>query len=179
MAAFENDQGTQSMETNGGWRKVMPSNETMHGTSPARSAGLGNVTMSSARSQPQRPNMRPSVDKTARSNDDGFIPGASLAPQLASLGKAPIGNTAAPMNGVADRKSGRESSKDDQQNFEDVTPPGSNPHESLVPKPLAVGRSKTSGRQRVHEKSVESGWWGALDSVISRPQAEYDPSNVL
>ena len=192
MAAFENDQGTQNMETNGGWRKAMSSNEARHGTSPARPAGLGtvtmsssrpaglgNMTMSSARGQPQWPNMRPSTDKAARSNDDGFIPGASLAPQLASLGKAPIGNKAAPMNGVADRKNGRESSKDGQQDFEDVTPTGSNPHESLVPKPLAVGGNKTSGRQRVHEKSAESGWWGALDSVISRPQAEYDPSNVL
>jgi hypothetical protein len=192
MAAFVNDQGTQDMETNGGWKKVMPSNETRHGTSPAspaglgnvtmsssRLAGLGNMTMSSARGQPQRPNMRPSVDKTARGNDDGFIPGASLAPQLASLGKAPIGNKAAPMNGAADRKNGRESSKDDQQDFGDMTPTGSNPHESLIPKPLAVGGSGTSGRQRVHEKSAESGWWGALDSVISRPQAEYDPSNVL
>jgi hypothetical protein len=192
MAAFENDHGTQNMETNGGWRKAMPSNEIRQGTSPARSAGLGNVTMSSsrpaglgnmtmssARGQPQRPNMRPSIDKTAWGSDDGFIPGASLAPQLASLDRAPIGNRATPMNGAADGKDGRESSKDGQQDFGDVTPTGSNSHESLVPKPLVVGGSKTSGRQRVHEKSAESGWWGALDSVISRPQGEYDPSNVL
>ena len=194
MAAFVNDQGTQDLETNGGWRKVMPSNEAKHGTSPARSAGLGNVTMSSskpaglgnmtmssARGQPPRPNMRPSIEKTARGSDDGFIPGASLAPQPASLGKAPIGSKAAPMKGATDRKNGRlgESNKDDRQDFGDVTPTRSDPHESLIPKPLAVGGSGSSGRQRVNEKSADSGWWGALDSIISRPQAEYDPSNVL
>jgi hypothetical protein len=205
MVAFVNEQGTEDMETNGGWRKVLPSNETKDGTSPARPGGLGNMTMSSARGQPQRSNMRPSIDKTARGGDDGFMPGASLAPQPASLGKAPIGNKAALMNKAADRNNDRqrkESSNDGRQDVGDETAAGLNPkrgfvgapvsgtpwrgsdaahspHESLIPKPLAVGGSGVSGRQRVREKSAESGWWGALDSVISRPQAEYDPSNVL
>lgn len=28
-------------------------------------------------------------------------------------------------------------------------------------------------------ETTESGWWGALASVIYRPQSEYDPSNVV
>ncbi|KAH6650511.1 hypothetical protein F5144DRAFT_588972 [Chaetomium tenue] len=177
----------------GGWRKPMSSNESRHDNSPGRPAGLGNVTMSSsrpaglgnmtmssARGQPQGPNMRPNIDKVASANGDGFIPDASFAPQLASLSKAPISNKAAPMIGAADRKNGRqESSQDDRQDFGDVTPTGLSPHESLIPKPLTVRGNGTSARQGVREKSAESGWWGALDSVISRPQAEYDPSNVL
>jgi hypothetical protein len=54
-----------------------------------------------------------------------------------------------------------------------------NPHESLMPKPLAIGQNGKSGRQSAGEKATESGWWGALASVIYRPQAEYDPSNVV
>lgn len=194
MAAFVNGQGTQNMQSGGGWRKLMPSNESRHDTpserptglgnvtmSSSRPAGLGNMTMSSARGQPQGPNMRPNIDIIDSANDDGLIPDASLAPQLASLSKAPISNKAAPMNGAADRKNGRqeEFGQDDRQDFGDVTPTGLSPHESLIPKPLAVRGNGTSARQRVREKSAESGWWGALDSVISRPQAEYDPSNVL
>ncbi|KAL2165982.1 hypothetical protein VTG60DRAFT_3472 [Thermothelomyces hinnuleus] len=50
---------------------------------------------------------------------------------------------------------------------------------SLIPKPLALGGNGKSGRERVNEKSAESGWWGALASVIFEPQAEYNRSNVL
>ncbi|AEO53691.1 hypothetical protein MYCTH_2114599 [Thermothelomyces thermophilus ATCC 42464] len=50
---------------------------------------------------------------------------------------------------------------------------------SLIPKPSALGDNGKSGRKRMNEKSAESGWWGALASVIFEPQAEYNRSNVL
>jgi hypothetical protein len=53
------------------------------------------------------------------------------------------------------------------------------PHESLVPKPLSVGQRGRMGRQKAKEEAAESGWWGALASVIYQPQAEYDPANVV
>jgi hypothetical protein len=58
----------------------------------------------------------------------------------------------------------------------------SSPHESLMPKPLAVVAQRgNSGRQKKSSdpEPTQSGWWGALASVIDRPQAAYDPSNVV
>lgn len=52
------------------------------------------------------------------------------------------------------------------------------PHGSLVPKPLDLGKRGRSARKGDSDSAV-SGWWAALDSVIYKPQAEYDPSNVL
>ena len=54
-------------------------------------------------------------------------------------------------------------------------------HESLKPKPLVVDRSGNgkSASKQAKEESTASGWWGALASVINRPSAVYDPSNVV
>jgi hypothetical protein len=49
----------------------------------------------------------------------------------------------------------------------------------LVPKPLGLGRGGKSAAEKPKEPSTESGWWGALASVINRPEAEYDPNNVV
>jgi hypothetical protein len=46
-----------------------------------------------------------------------------------------------------------------------------------MPKPLAVGHTGREARRKAKEDSTESGWWGALASVIYKPQAEYDPKN--
>ncbi|KAK3905754.1 hypothetical protein C8A05DRAFT_41331 [Staphylotrichum tortipilum] len=53
------------------------------------------------------------------------------------------------------------------------------PHESLVPKPLSLGRGGKSTTDKGEGQSTESGWWGALAGVINRPEAEYDPNNVV
>ncbi|KAK4041422.1 hypothetical protein C8A01DRAFT_45385 [Parachaetomium inaequale] len=210
MAAVIYRQETQNTGTRGGWRKVTPSGEGGNGASPARPAGLGNVTMSSARGQPQSSRTRAGPAKAMGGGNDGFNPVASLPPQSASFGKVPIGNRMAPLHEAADGKGedspsskgyqrkepgnanrqdprgGTPMASSPQGGFEGV--PGTtsqesgatrNPHESLMPKPLAIGQNGKSGRQRARDKETESGWWGALASVIYRPQAEYDPSNVV
>jgi hypothetical protein len=48
-----------------------------------------------------------------------------------------------------------------------------------VPKPLALGQTGREAKRKAKEDSTESGWWGALASVIYKPQAQYDPKNVV
>lgn len=48
-------------------------------------------------------------------------------------------------------------------------------HGPLTPRPLVVEKNA----QNAGRKSTASGWWGALSGVIDRPQAAYDPSNIL
>ncbi|KAK4156160.1 hypothetical protein C8A00DRAFT_41319 [Chaetomidium leptoderma] len=122
-------------------------------------------------------------------SNNGVIPVASLPSQSASFGKAP--RTYQQKEKPSDNK---------REDWMGATPttswpkrgsgnvPGtpsrgfnesSSPHDSLMPKPLAVGQSRKSSRQKAKEDSTESGWWGALASVIYRPQEAYDPSNVV
>jgi hypothetical protein len=103
-------------------------------------------------------------------NGIGTTPVDAMPANSASFGEAPTERTAGgPRSGL-------------------VKPPGilpadpadlRSPHESLVPKPLSLGRGGKSAAENAKEPSTESGWWGALASVINRPEAEYDPNNIV
>jgi len=118
---------------------------------------------------------------TIRDSNNGMIPIALLLSQSASFGKVPTKNTAGPTNETVDGKADYPSAMKYETGGTASSESNSldRRHASLVPKPLAVGQSGKTGRQKAKEQTTESGWWGALASVIYRPQAEYDPSNVV
>ncbi|KAK4144432.1 uncharacterized protein C8A04DRAFT_27889 [Dichotomopilus funicola] len=157
--------------------------------------GLGNVTMSSSRGQPRSNNGPGSV---AAGRKDPI-------PRSASFGKVPEAKETVAENGSTPKTSEMETNKPHRgvetgirrgHNGVDEDAPGDenlgdsgapqkhtsgtplDPHGSLVPKPLDLGKRGRSARKGDSD-SAASGWWAALDSVIYKPQAEYDPSNVL
>ncbi len=154
-----------------------------------------NLVMSSMSGKPRSPRTHTSSASTIRDNNSGIIPVALLPSESTSITKAPTNNSADWVEGAAEEKA--EYLPPNSQGAKPTTPAhwggsgdaaktlsaGSStfarPHESLVPKPLSVGRSGMTARQKTKEQATESGWWGALASVIYTPQAEYDPSNVL
>lgn len=115
---------------------------------------------------------------TIRDSNNGMIPIALFLSQSAIFGKVPTENTTGPINGAVDGKVKYVSEKVPETTSAGSSSFGSR-QDSLMPKPLAVRQSGKSARQKAKEQTTESGWWGALASVIYRPQAEYDPSNVV
>lgn len=165
--------GTDDAETRG-TENVAPHHESSDNSSPAMLTRSGkNLELS-----PQSAQAHASSASTIRDSNNGMIPIALLLSQSAFFGKVPTENTAGPINGAVDGKD-----KYVSENVPGKTSVGSSRfasrQDSLVPKPLAVGQSGKSARQKAKEQTTESGWWGALASVIYRPQAEYDPSNVV
>ncbi len=154
-----------------------------------------NSVVSSMRGKPRGPSTHTSSASTIQDNNSGMIPVAVLTSESVPFSEAPTNNSAGWVEGAAEERAeyltlnsqgGKPTTLTQWGGSGDAakTPsagPGTfgRPHESLVPKPLSVGRSGKTTRQKAKEQATESGWWGALASVIYTPQAEYDPSNVL
>ncbi|KAK4240440.1 hypothetical protein C8A03DRAFT_13221 [Achaetomium macrosporum] len=169
----------------GGSGKATASNESMDDSSPATLAKLeGKPPESSIRAPLRNSRRRASSDLTVRGSNIGVIPIAILSSESAPFGKAPTGSRG-PMR-REDPRDRRYQAEPQEWNlrpnflkFSTGSGIPNSPHESLMPKPLAVAQRGNSRKQRLKEESTESGWWGALASVIERPQAAYDPSNVI
>lgn len=158
-----------------------------------------NLVMSSMSGKPRGPLTHTKSTSTIRDNNNnnsGMIPVALLPSQSTSFSKAPTNNSPGWVDGAAEKGAeylplGSQSGKpttltqwNNRSGDAAETPSAKpstfgRPHESLVPKPLSVRRDEKTARQKAKEQATESGWWGALASVIYTPQAEYDPSNVL
>jgi hypothetical protein len=164
-------QGTQYYGAMANSRMARPSYEGWNKSSPSKLAGSGrNLTASSASALAGGRRGRVSSGDSSRANNSSWMPNGMLPSQSASFGKAPIGSTAGRLKetergggkGYLPSNPGRglenvpveTAAVKDAPNY---------PHGSLVPKPLAVGQT---GRE-------------AMASVIYKPQAEYDPKNVV
>ncbi|KAK3309874.1 uncharacterized protein B0T15DRAFT_506610 [Chaetomium strumarium] len=175
-------QGTHNEGAKGGLRKAAHSNGSMD-------IPEGKTPESSTSGPLHDSRRRASSDITVRGSNIGVIPIAIMPSQYASFGKAPSsiteeedGNNARLLPNSHNPEGRRGRTGLVRQDLQ-PSPTGSgilnSPHESLMPKPLAVAQRGNAGRQQLKEEPAQSGWWGALASVIDRPQAAYDPSNVV
>jgi hypothetical protein len=132
---------------------------------------------------------------TLRDSNVGTIHTALLSPRSASSGEAPMHKAAGRFSEPNDEvkqdyilantyaaTERQQSSGRTPSTYDKMTHGGSGSEdESLKPKPLAIDRNGNgkSARKQARKESIASGWWGALASVINRPSAVYDPSNVV
>ncbi len=153
------------------------------GDSPAQSERSPAVT--SANSQARAIPAHAIPIGAIRDRGNGWIPTAVSPSASASIEKVPRGNNNLQLsNNIPVDQRVRNPSRSNQSRVAEDMPgtpsTGSrmagSPRESLVPEPLSFGRR---ARQKEKEQATESGWWGALESVIYPRQAEYDASNVV